>query len=128
MKSLLLLLVTVFIGLVTSQTVSPCITLCVTQYCPKGVTDTPCFCVSEHSLIEQCIQGSCSAPALQQWGNLEPQFCNGPRCENTLIFVGGTTTSSSSSTTESTSSSTGSTAGSASTTESTTTSSTGSIL
>jgi hypothetical protein len=78
------------------QTISPCVTECVIQYCPNGVSDNPCFCSQETSTINSCINVTCDAGGVGDYQFLLNEFCN------YLVFMvltglGGSVTSSSSS-------------------------------
>lgn len=87
---MLLALLTVMAG---AQTISPCITSCVTQFCPKGVSDTECYCYNSTGRnIAICIPNRCDTAAVNQADNLWNQFCT-PTVESwrvlTRVFLGG---------------------------------------
>jgi hypothetical protein len=73
----------VWMVMVGAQTISPCITSCVTQFCPKGVSDTECYCYGLSAKdIAQCIPVRCTS--MEQADNLWNQFCKHPQ----LLFWG----------------------------------------
>jgi hypothetical protein len=68
----------VWMVMVGAQTISPCITSCVTQFCPKGVSDVECYCYGLSAKdIAQCIPVRCTS--MVQADNLWNQFCECPQ-------------------------------------------------
>jgi hypothetical protein len=97
MKALFLVFL-LFCMLAKGQVISPCITDCVTLFCYKGVTDTPCYCVSQQANINKCITGihGCDTLAQGQAQVLQSQFCK-ILLANRVDFLGGSSVSTSSS-------------------------------
>jgi hypothetical protein len=75
MKALFLVIALVA-NAVHAQVISPCVTQCLISYCPNGVSDHPCFCVSEAAIIEQCFQSLCDTASLGTGQALMQSICN----------------------------------------------------
>jgi hypothetical protein len=82
--SFLLVLFLSLLQLTQCQIISPCVTLCVTTYCPKGIADTGCYCSSHYNDINTCISTSCDVLNNQQQTSLLSQYCS-ETCVSELI-------------------------------------------
>src|SRR5271156_3056003 len=71
-----ILLFLALVSYVTAQSVSPCITICVEDICPKGYSDPGCFCGSPFASINSCVSQTCTPLAYQQWPGLVSTYCN----------------------------------------------------
>jgi hypothetical protein len=73
-EAVALLLIFVPAGMLC-QTISPCVTACLTSFCADGVSDTPCFCVGEKHNIEHCINITCDKAAIGNAQSIFSNFC-----------------------------------------------------
>ena len=75
MKSIFLVVAAVLASLVSTQTVSPCLTECLIFFCPKGISDTACFCTTQVANVTACLESTCHQGPLEQSAMLFNQYC-----------------------------------------------------
>ena len=71
----LILIIALLSTIVRGQTISPCFEECLTLFCPDGVNDPNCFCVTKNAAINKCANTQCDPGSIGDGQMIQQKYC-----------------------------------------------------